>query len=234
MPTTLELEPPPALPRGVDLPTEDGENLESAWHLKSMWLLIASVEQHWLGRDDFYTGGNQFFYFDPKQARNTKFQGPDFYVVKGVNRFPIRPSWVTWEEGWRVPNVIVELLSPSTADHDRTYKKKVYLQDLDVREYYCFDPDGDVLEGWRKNGKRKPTAIPLQDGRLWSEELELFLGTWEGVYLRDRQTWLRMFDANGNLSLIADEVEKRDKEAALAELAKLRADLAALKTTPTA
>ncbi len=151
MPTTLELEPPPALPRGIDLPTEDGENLESAWHLKSMWLLIASVEQHWVGRTDFYAGGNQFFYFDPKRARNTKFQGPDFYVVKGVNRFPIRESWVAWEEGGRVPNVIVELLSPSTADHDRTHKKKVYLQDLDVREYFCFDPDGGRC--WKGGGR---------------------------------------------------------------------------------
>ena len=124
----------------------------------------------------------------------------------------------------------------------------MYLQDLDVREYYCFDPDGYELEGWRKNGKRKPTVIKPQDGRLWSEELELFLGPWEGVYLRDRQTWLRMFDASGDLSLIAEEVaalrvetertraddERQAKDAALVESAKLRAELAALKNTPTA
>jgi len=252
MPTTLT--PPVALPRGCDLPSSDGVPLESTWHLKSMWLLIASIEQHWLGRTDFFVGGNQFFYFDPNQAKNNNFQGPDFYVVKGVSRFPLRRSWVTWEEGGRVPNVIVELLSPSTAENDRVDKRRVYLEQLDVREYYCFDPDGFVLEGWRK-GRRRPVAIKPQGGRLWSEELELFLGSWEGVYLRDRETWLRFFDADGNLSPIAEEVaaervaaataraqvatDRAQAEAdrantAEAEVAKLRAELERLNNPPTA
>ncbi len=62
----------------------------------------------------------------------------------------------------------------------------------------------------------------------------MFLGAWEGVYLRDRMTWLRMFDAGGNLSLIADEAQAARANSAEAELAKLRAELAALKSTPTA
>jgi len=245
MPMTLA--PPVALPRGCDLPCSDGVPLESTWHLKSMWLLIASIEQHWLGRTDFFVGGNQFFYFDPKQVKNNNFQGPDFYVVKGVSRFPLRRSWVTWEEGGRVPNVIVELLSPSTAENDRVDKRRVYLEQLDVREYYCFDPDGFVLEGWRK-GRRRPVAIKPQGGRLWSEELDLFLGSWEGVYLRDRETWLRFFDADGNLSPIAEEVaaervaaatahaqaEAARANSAEAEVAKLRAELERLNNPPTA
>jgi len=234
------LEPPPTMPRGIDLPCSDGVPLESAWHLKAMWLLIASVEQHWRGRTDFVVGGNQFFYFDPAQARNNNFLGPDFYVVKGVPHEPIRRSWVVWEEGGRVPNVIVELLSPSTAAEDRGHKRQVYLERLDVREYYCYDPDGHVLEGWRK-GKRRPVAIKPKNGRLWSEELELFLGPWDGEYMRYHDTWPRLYDADGNLSLIADEVaeqraddERRAKDAALAEVAKLRAELAALKNPPAA
>lgn len=263
MPTTLDLEPPPSpapLPRGIDLPTEDGQNVESAWHLKAMWLLIASVEQHLLGRDDFVVNGNQFFYFDPAQAKNNNFRGPDFYFVRGVPREPIRRSWVVWDEGGRVPNVVIELLSPSTADEDRGPKKKVYLQDLAVKEYFCYDPDGHVLEGWRKNGRQKPTAIAPQDGRLWSEELGLFLGRWDGEHLRFHDTWPRFFDAKGNLVLIAEEAaaqqaaeaaaraqaaaaraqaatalaqaEKQAKDAALAEVARLKAELERLTTPP--
>jgi len=281
MPTTLDLTAPPTLPRGIDLPYSDGEPLESLWHVYAMNLLLACIEHHWRDRSDFFAGGNQFFYFDPAQARNVNFRGPDFYVVKGATH-ELRRSWVAWEEGWRVPNVIVELVSESTADVDRVTKKAVYLEQLDVKEYYCYDPDGPLIQGWRK-GKRKPTTIKQQGGRLWSEELELFLGSWDGEYHRQRAIWPRFFDAAGNLIPRADEAserraeaeaaragveavraeaeaaraeaeaaraeveaaraeveaaraeaERKAKDAALAELAKLRAELAVLKNTPTA
>ena len=143
MPALLDL--PLPLPRGVDLPYSDGVPMETDWHVMAMWTLRESIEHHWRDRDDFYAAGNQFFYFDPAQARNANFRGPDFYVVKDIPREPLRRSWVVWEEGGRVPNVIVELLSPSTADVDRGEKRRIYLQQLDVKEYYCYDPDGPVI-----------------------------------------------------------------------------------------
>jgi Uma2 family endonuclease len=258
MPTTLA--PPVALPRGCDLPSSDGEPLESLWHRAAGDLLLACLHWHWRGRTDFFAGANQFFYFDPATARNTHFRGPDFYVVKGVSHEPIRRSWVVWEEGGRVPNVIVELLSESTADEDRGEKRRVYLEQLDVREYYCYDPDGQVLEGWRK-GKRRPVAIKPQGGRLWSEELELFVGPWDGEVLTYRDTWLRFFDAAGALVLTPAEAMDTQAQAAEAraqaqaaraqaataqagaeadrantaeaEVAKLRAELDRLKNPPT-
>ncbi len=254
MATTLDLAPPaPAPPRGIDLPYSDGEPLESLWHRAAGDLLLASIHWHWRGRTDFFAGANQFFYFDPKTARNTNFRGPDFYVVTGVSHEPIRRNWVAWEEGGRVPNVVVELLSESTAEEDRVEKKRVYLEQLDVREYYCYDPDGRVLEGWRK-GKRKPTAIKPTAGQLWSEELDLSLGTWDGVCLTYHDTWLRLFDAAGELvptpaeaaDARAREAAARAREAAAraqaeatradsaeAEVAKLRAELAKLRSAPT-
>ena len=261
MATTLDLAPPaPALPRGIDLPYSDGEPLESLWHRAAGDLLLASIHWHWRGRTDFFAGANQFFYFDPKTARNTNFRGPDFYVVTGVRHEPIRRSWVAWEEGGRVPNVVVELLSESTAEEDRVEKKRVYLEQLDVREYYCYDPDGRVLEGWRK-GKRKPTAIrPAADGRLRSEELDLSLGAWDGVYLTYHDTWLRLFDTAGELvptpAEAADALARAEAaraqaataraqaadararaeatraDSAEAEVAKLRAELARLRSAP--
>jgi Uma2 family endonuclease len=245
MATTLDLAPPVPLPRGVDLPYSDGEPLESLWHRAAGDLLLASIQWHWRGRADFFAGANQFFYFDPETARNTNFRGPDFYVVKGVSHEPIRKSWVVWEEGGRVPNVIVELLSESTAEDDRVEKKRVYLEQLDVREYYCYDPDGRVLEGWQK-GTRKPTAIKPTAGRLWSEELDLYLGPWDGEYLTYHNAWLRFFSAAGELVPIPGEAEAARAqaeaaraeaqaaraEAAEAEVAKLRAELARLTSAP--
>ena len=212
MPTTLT--PPVTPPRGCDLPYSDGEPLESLWHRAAGDLLLACLHWHWRGRTDFFAGANQFFYFDPATARNTNFRGPDFYVVKGVSHEPIRRSWVVWEEGGRVPNVIVELLSESTADEDRVAKRRVYLEQLDVREYYCYDPDGQVLEGWRK-GKRRPVPIKPLGDRLWSEELELFVGPWDGEVLTYHDTWLRFFDAAG--LVVPTEAEAATARAQAAE-----------------
>lgn len=227
MPTTLDLVPPaPPPPRGRDLPYSDGVPLESLWHRMTGDLLLACLQWHWRGREDFFAGANQFFYFDPAQAKNNDFLGPDFYVVKGVSHEPLRRSWVTWDEGGRVPNVIVELVSESTAAEDRGEKKRVYLQQLDVKEYFCFDPNGQVLEGWRKNGRRKPTPInPTTDGRLWSEELDLFLGSWTGEVYRYRDVWLRFFDANGTLIQTLSEAEaaRAQQEAARAQQEAARA-----------
>jgi Uma2 family endonuclease len=132
----------------LDLPTEDGEPLESSWHRAEINLLIESLKGHWRGRQDYYTGGNMFIYYTFAQARAPKYRGPDFYVVLNMNGSYARGAWVVWEEGGRYPDVIVELLSPSTAREDLTTKKDLYEQVFRTPEYYCYDPDGQELQGW--------------------------------------------------------------------------------------
>jgi Uma2 family endonuclease len=34
----------------------------------------------------------------------------------------VRKSWVVWQEG-KVPNIVIELLSDTTANHDKSDKK---------------------------------------------------------------------------------------------------------------
>ena len=55
------------------------------------------------------------------------------------------------------PDLIVEVLSPSNREYDRTLKRKRYLAG-GVAELWIADPDEDVLEVWR-HGARKP-AMP--------------------------------------------------------------------------
>jgi len=50
-----------------------------------------------------------------------------------------RQGWVVWENG-RYPDVIVELMSPTTAEIDTGAKKELYEQVLE-REITCFNPD---------------------------------------------------------------------------------------------
>jgi len=43
-----------------------------------------------------------------------------------------------------VPDMVVEILSPSTANHDKTLKLKTYLR-ADIREYWIIDPKEKIL-----------------------------------------------------------------------------------------
>ena len=80
-------------------------------------------------------------------------------MVLGVDGTCPRKAWVAWEEGGRYPNVIVELLSPSTAQEDKTVKKQLYEQTFRTPEYVCYDPDSQELIGWGMNAGR---YVPLE------------------------------------------------------------------------
>ena len=61
-----------------------------------------------------------FVYFRPRQEFTHDFRGPDFFAVQGVAKRE-RKSWVVWEEG-KGPDVVIELLSDSTAEKDKNEK----------------------------------------------------------------------------------------------------------------
>jgi Uma2 family endonuclease len=228
----------------ANLPEEDGIPLESDWHRMAISLLIEIVRFFYRERRDFFAGGNMFLYYSAEQARSRDYRGPDFFFVWNVRRDKLRRYWATWEEAGKYPNVIIELLSPRTAQEDRTTKKQIYEQTFRTPEYFLYDPDSHQLEGWRLNeGDHYEPLAPEEGGRIWSKQLELYLGTWEGVYLETSTTWLRFYDVHGKLILTAAEAEKQlaasekqraDAEqqradAALAENERLRQELETLR-----
>lgn len=199
----------------IFLPETDGVPLENIWHRKNIYLLCDSLENHWLDRHDFFIGGNMCVYYSLIQAKNRDFLGPDVFVVQGVDRDKPRQVWATWREDNRGLDVVIELLSPTTGTHDLTDKKDLYEQKLHTKEYFCYDPETHTVMGWRLDSRHRFQKIePASDGRLWCEELGLWLGTWEGLYGAVYDTWLRWFDADGNLCLLLDESEARRADAA--------------------
>jgi Uma2 family endonuclease len=250
-------EPEVVLP-DVTLVESDGIPLETPWHNAQICLLIDVLTWLYRDRSDFYVGGNMFLYYRAEQARTRDYRGPDFFYVNGVNRLPPRPYWAVWQEGGRYPDLIMELLSPTTAVTDRTTKKTLYERTFRTPEYCCYDPDTQRLEGWRLGGRGRYRAIkPDKRGWLWLEVLELWLGLWEGTYLGLQGTWLRFFHRDGQLVPIGvesaevrieaerqkaeaarqkakaerqrAETERQRAEAAEAELARLKARLAELE-----
>jgi len=196
----------------MELPTEDGEPLESSWHRAEINLLIETIGVHWRNRQDFYAGGNLFVYYSLEQVRSREYRGPDFFVVLGVDGSYARKAWVIWEEGGKYPAVIIELLSPSTAHEDLTTKKDLYEQVFRTPEYFCYDPDTSVLRGWRLVNMTYQALKPSAHGWLWSEELGVWLGFWEGRYLNSDDTWLRFYDEQGVLVPTEGELEAQRAE----------------------
>jgi Uma2 family endonuclease len=195
----------------TDLIYDDGEPMESNRHRIAMNALIIGVEQAYSHRNDFFAGGNMFIYYSTKQVKNKDFKGPDFFVVLDVENTDIsRQAWVVWNENGRYPDVIIELMSPSTAKIDKTEKKELYQKVFKTREYFVFDPfDPNSLQGWRLNGLTYQEIETDENGWLFCETLDLWLGKWEGIILREKATWLRFYDLNKNLVLLPEEVARQ-------------------------
>jgi Uma2 family endonuclease len=199
----------------TDLIFDDGEPMESNRHRINMNALIRAIVALMVGRKDYFVGGNMFVYYSSEQARNRDFRGPDFFVVLNIDGSKERQSWIVWEENGRYPNVIVELMSPSTAETDRTTKKDIYEQTFRTPDYFIYDPfDPNSLQGWHLDSAKGYQGLKANEkGWLWSESLDLWLGTWEGMIEEQTGIWLRFYHRDGNLVLLPEEEEKQRAEA---------------------
>jgi len=197
------------LPTQNDLPDGDGVPMETERHKKQMDLLVDSLE-FWLGERG-YVGGNMFVYFSPNQLKNEEFKGPDVFVTLGLGNKE-RKSWVVWEEG-KSPDVVIELLSESTAKKDKTVKKDVYQNQLKVAEYFWFDPHNpDDFQGFElRRGVYE--ALPLKNDGFLSRQLGLKLIRWHGLYRNVETMWLRWATLDGELLLLPREIEAQRAEA---------------------
>jgi Uma2 family endonuclease len=162
--------------------------MESSLHYMQLLLLVTCLEWAWQERDDFFIGANLTIYFSRQQLKNRDFRGPDFFLVKNTTRSP-RNSWVVWEEDGRYPDLIIELLSDSTAQVDRTLKRDLYANRFHTPEYFYFSPDTLEFAGFRLNINQYVPITPNPQGWLWSETLGFFLG------IHERQ--LRYFSLEG-------------------------------------
>ncbi|BAY77124.1 hypothetical protein NIES25_35830 [Nostoc linckia NIES-25] len=191
----------------------DEPALESDLYLRQIILLLQSLEWLWQDRNDFYAAGNLTIYYSPHQKKSEYFRGPDLFVVLGTER-QARKSWVVWEEYGKYPNVILEILSESTAKTDKGLKKEIYQDTFRTPNYFWFDPYTLEFAGFHiVDGKYQPLQANEQ-GRLWSEQLGLYLGI--------HQELLRWFTADGHLVAIPEETAIQAQEKAERLAAKLR------------
>ncbi len=169
------------MPDATELWSDEPE-MESSRHYDQLALLVNCLEWNWRDRDDFFIGANLTVYYSRQQLRHREFLGPDFFLVQDTERRP-RRSWVVWEENGRYPDLIIELLSTSTAHIDRSSKMEHYQNQFRTPEYFWFSPDTLEFAGFRLVQQRYEPIAPSAQGWLWSDMLGYFLGV-DGEQLR--------------------------------------------------
>jgi Uma2 family endonuclease len=224
----------------VQYPTSDGKPMgETDLHRNVMVEAIETLKMYYAAQQ-VYVSGNILLYYRP--GNKHRHVSPDVLVVRGLEPRN-RDSYLLWEEG-QAPNVVIEVTSQSTRDEDLTDKLEIYRDEIEVAEYFLFDPRGEyldpVLQGYRLSGGRYRRIKSLA-GRLPSEELGLQLEA-DGNRLRfydpTGQRWLPTLEEarleelavrrQAQATLQQSEALRRQAEA---EAERLRQELAALQRT---
>lgn len=212
----MALTEPGRLPTEDELLWDDGVPMENMLHgEQASFYLKQPLERYHASRGvSSVVGTNAFVYFDPARPP----VGPDLYVVLGAKPRR-RKGWAAWLEEGMLPQVVVELLSPSTEAQDRGRKFLLYRDVLQVAEYYLFDHDEGRLEGFRRESGVYVSLPRGPLGRLECRTLGLWLGVHEG--------WLRWFEPDG--SMLPTAAEEADAERHRADAERQRADAERLR-----
>ncbi|MCC5642041.1 Uma2 family endonuclease [Nostoc sp. CHAB 5824] len=195
----------------------DEPPLESDLHREQIDLLIRLIKWWWRDRQDFYATGNLTIYFSPNQKKSEEFRGPDFFVVLDTEKKD-RKSWVVWQEDGKYPNVIIEMLSDSTASVDKGLKKQIYQNTFRTPDYFWFDPNNLELQGFHIVDGQYQELAPTELGWLWSQQLRLYLGVKEGK--------LRFFTPDGHQVMLPEEEASQQLQQANQQLQQANQQLA--------
>jgi Uma2 family endonuclease len=137
------------LPRRSDplYPDNDGAPIaENTLQFRWIVTIKENLELLFLDRDDVFVAGDLLWYAvegDPSVCL-----APDALVVFGRPKGD-RGSYQQWNEGGVAPQVVFEVLSPSNRPREMVQKHRFY-ERYGVEEYYVWDPDRVILDGWRR------------------------------------------------------------------------------------
>lgn len=149
----------------VVYPESDGLPMaENTLQYEWITTIKGGLEAIFRDRPDVFVAGDLFWY--PIEGDPNTRTAPDTMVVFG--RPPgHRGSYRQWEEGGIPPQVVFEILSPGNRTGEMTRKLHFY-DEHGVEEYYLYDPDDVVLNGWQRVGDE---LVPIADLDGWTSPL---------------------------------------------------------------
>ena len=204
----------PVPPVGYDdegHPESDSAAVESVTHEDIRAYAVRALRIRFRARPGFFAASDLGLLFE--RGNPAAVMAPDLLVAFRAGG-GARPSYKLWQEP--VPDLVMELLSPSTWQRDIEAKPGLY-EALGVREFFLFDPIGKLpraVNGWQldKGGVYKPVPA-LPDGSCRSAVLGLDLvAHGDGFRFRDPATGELLRDH------AEAEAARRAAEARVAEL----------------
>ncbi len=212
-------------------PESDGKPMaETEVHRDLMIDFIQMLKHHYRDREDVCISGNMFMYYEEGDA--TKSVAPDVFVAFSVAKKQ-RRTYLTWEEG-RTPDFVLEVASPSTFKDDMRKKKELYASVLEVKEYFIYDPLGEIVPsfiGFRLD-EGVYEEIDFLNDRLPSSVLGLELGEREGIlklYNPTTSEWLQTMPERAETAEVRAETAEVRAETAEAELEKALEEIERLR-----
>ena len=208
-------------------PESDGETMaETDKHRDLMVDFIQILRNYYQNEKDVYVSGNLLMYYEKGNPR--KSISPDVFVVFGVEKKQ-RNTYLIWAEA-QTPDFVLEVASPSTFSKDIGEKKELYASVLAVKEYYIYDPMGQIVPsfvGYRLiDGVYQ--EIDFVNDRLPSETLGLALGEHDGnlrLYNPRTSQWLQTPQERAKSAEARAQQEANARKNAEAELEKALAEI---------
>lgn len=200
---------PPRVPGAkaeIEYPTGDSRPVgETPLHFKNLANSVQVLDRHFAGAPLVYVSGNMFVYYEKGNRR--KHVSPDVFVAVGVPKDKPRDAYFNWEEAHGL-DFVIELTSKSTQEEDLDDKFEIYRDEIQVPEYFLFDPKGEYLDpplqGYVLRGGEY-VRLEMLEGRLPSEVL--------GLHLERDDVWLRFYNPATGLWLPTPEEREAELEA---------------------
>jgi Uma2 family endonuclease len=204
----------------IEYPDEDGEGMpEGDVQRDYVHYSTKALRLHYRHRPDIYVSGNLFIYYEEGNPRACI--APDTFIVFGIENHD-RNTYKVWKEGGKTPDFALEITSHSTVQKDKRDKVNLY-QQLNIQEYFQYDPTGSYLKPVSLLGYQLVAGIynPMPTQILPSGVLSIYSEVLQ-LELRLLPEGLRFYDPLGDCYLLTQEESEQAR--LQAEQARLQAE----------
>jgi len=227
------------IPDNLLYPSGDGNPLaENTVQYRWIVMIKENLEILFAAIVNVFIAGDLLWYPVAVSKPPAPSQAPDVMVVFGVPKGD-RRSYQQWKEQNIPPQVVFEILSDSnrTSEGRRKLQDKFeFYQRHGVEEYYCYDPDDLILQGWQRQGTQ---LIPIVGIGQWVSPRLGIRFEWQpgqdlALYYPDGRKFLSSIELAQQAELAQQQVTQArlEKEVAQQRAEQLAAHLRSLGINP--